>query len=113
MTNPEKYRPGFEAWYRAEYPNASLEQYPFGGYVRDSAADKFRGYLAAKLESEREAERTESKGIRVTVDAGALQLALNVLRRAGKDEVADELEKTRVRYFGTQRQSADAAKDQA
>lgn len=28
------------------------------------------------------------------VDAGALQLAINVLRRAGKDEIADELEAT-------------------
>jgi propanediol dehydratase small subunit len=28
------------------------------------------------------------------VNAGALKMALNVLRRAGKDEVADELEKT-------------------
>ena len=28
------------------------------------------------------------------VNAGALRMALNVLRRAGKDEVADELEKT-------------------
>lgn len=30
----------------------------------------------------------------VSVNAGALKMALNVLRRAGKDEVADELEKT-------------------
>lgn len=31
------------------------------------------------------------------VDSGALQMALNVLRRAGKVEVADELEKTAIR----------------
>lgn len=31
------------------------------------------------------------------VDGGALKMALNVLRRAGKDEVADELEKSAVR----------------
>lgn len=31
------------------------------------------------------------------VNGGALQLALNVLRRAGKNEVADELEKTAER----------------
>lgn len=29
---------------------------------------------------------------KVVVDQGALQMALNVLRRAGKDDVADELE---------------------
>lgn len=33
------------------------------------------------------------------VNAGALQMALNVLRRAGKDEVADELEKTAQQSF--------------
>lgn len=33
----------------------------------------------------------------VVVNSGALQLALNVLRRAGKDEIADELEKTAIR----------------
>lgn len=32
----------------------------------------------------------------ILVNAGALQMALNVLRRAGKDEVADELENTAV-----------------
>jgi hypothetical protein len=32
----------------------------------------------------------------VLVDQGALKMALNVLRRAGKDEVADELEKSAV-----------------
>lgn len=31
------------------------------------------------------------------VDSGALQMALNVLRRAGKNEVADELEKSAIR----------------
>lgn len=31
------------------------------------------------------------------VNGGALTLALNVLRRAGKNEVADELEKTAIR----------------
>jgi hypothetical protein len=30
----------------------------------------------------------------VLIDQGALKMALNVLRRAGKNEVADELEKT-------------------
>lgn len=32
----------------------------------------------------------------VLIDQGALKMALNVLRRAGKDEVADELEKSAV-----------------
>lgn len=32
----------------------------------------------------------------VRVNSGALRMALNVLRRAGKNEVADELEKTAV-----------------
>lgn len=31
------------------------------------------------------------------VDGGALQMAINVLRRAGKNEVADELEKSAIR----------------
>ena len=31
------------------------------------------------------------------VDGGALRMAINVLRRAGKDEVADELEKSAIR----------------
>lgn len=31
------------------------------------------------------------------VDGGALRTAINVLRRAGKDEVADELEKSAIR----------------
>jgi len=31
------------------------------------------------------------------VDGGALKMALNVLRRAGKDEVADELQKSAIR----------------
>lgn len=34
---------------------------------------------------------------RTTVDSGALKLALNVLRRAGKNEVADALEETAIR----------------
>ena len=35
--------------------------------------------------------------MKTLVDSGALTMALNVLRRAGKDEVVDELEKTAVR----------------
>lgn len=34
---------------------------------------------------------------RCTVDSGALRMALNVLRRAGKTEVADELEQSAAR----------------
>ena len=37
------------------------------------------------------------KEAQATVDAGALRMALNVLRRAGKDEVADALEAGAVR----------------
>lgn len=36
---------------------------------------------------------------RTTVDSGALRMALNVLRRSGKGEVADELENTAVRVL--------------
>lgn len=35
--------------------------------------------------------------MKTLVDSGALTMALNVLRRAGKDEVADALEKTAIR----------------
>lgn len=38
------------------------------------------------------------------VDGGALKMALNVLRRAGKNEVADELEKTAVRSTPAEQQ---------
>ena len=34
---------------------------------------------------------------RTSVDAGAFQMAINVLRRAGKDEIADEIERTAIR----------------
>jgi hypothetical protein len=37
-------------------------------------------------------------GNRTSVDSGALIMALNVLRRAGRDEVADELEATAIRH---------------
>ena len=37
----------------------------------------------------------------VKVNSGALNLALNVLRRAGKNEIADELEKTAERLDKT------------
>lgn len=40
--------------------------------------------------------------MKTLVDSGALTLALNVLRRAGKDEVADALQATAVRDDGQQ-----------
>ncbi|QDY48754.1 hypothetical protein [Stenotrophomonas maltophilia] len=41
--------------------------------------------------------RQPAHGSGTLVDSGALQMALNVLRRAGKDEVADALESTATR----------------
>ncbi|QDY50450.1 hypothetical protein [Stenotrophomonas maltophilia] len=41
--------------------------------------------------------RQPANGSGTLVDSGALQMALNVLRRAGKDEVADALESTAAR----------------
>lgn len=42
-------------------------------------------------------DRRPAHGSGTLVDSGALQMALNVLRRAGKDEVADALEATAAR----------------
>ncbi|OHY64668.1 hypothetical protein [Stenotrophomonas maltophilia] len=42
-------------------------------------------------------DRKPVHGSGTLVDSGALQMALNVLRRAGKDEVADALESTAAR----------------
>ena len=47
------------------------------------------------------------------VNAGALQMALNVLRRAGKDEVADELGKTAVQVSSSSVFEEQYYRDQA
>ncbi|EML7990021.1 hypothetical protein D7Y24_13380 [Stenotrophomonas maltophilia] len=52
------------------------------------SAETLRALLAA---------RQPAHGSGTLVDSGALQMALNVLRRAGKDEVADALESTAAR----------------
>lgn len=47
------------------------------------------------------------------VNAGALKMVLNVLRRAGKDEVADELEKTVIPVSSLSVDEAQHYKNQA
>lgn len=62
----------------------------YGGHMR--RCSRYPG------RAEQRADAGEAAGAehnRVTVDCGALTMALNVLRRAGKDEVADALEQSR------------------
>lgn len=53
--------------------------------------------VEAKLREKNATQREQPAANRTHVDSGALTMALNVLRRAGKAEVADALEETAVR----------------
>ncbi len=70
------------------YANFSSSRKDYRDSCRADASDALKAALAA---------RQPAHGSGTLVDSGALQMALNVLRRAGKDEVADALESTAAR----------------
>ncbi len=87
----QAYREGWAACRDAETIGEEAEDWAFGNSTANSRV--IDSQQAAPKQEAQEPAHPSCKSD-MTVNGGALKLALNVLRRAGKTEVADELEKT-------------------
>ncbi len=88
----QAYREGWAACRDAETIGEEAEDWAFGNSTANSRV--IDAQQAAPPQQEAQEPAHPSCKSDMTVNGGALKLALNVLRRAGKTEVADELEKT-------------------
>jgi hypothetical protein len=111
--NEKAVRTLFEQWWNDKCANMPILDYGYQTLTQDIAFHAFKAALRSQVSN---TDGWEPRGTYVEVERGAVQLAINVLRRAGKNEVADELMKACRAPKATQQVSntpQDGAPDQS